>query len=276
MTWPCCWTPTATSTATRAWRRSCDAIDANVTTIAVTELPSAYQRLSMLLGSRPQVHVALGIHPLRAAGASALELRLFDRLIDQALWVGEVGLDFSRAGAATRDRQLRVFERILGHPRIDRKVLSVHSRGAERETIAMLAETRLTAVLHWYSGPVGLLDDALAAGLYFSINPAMLASKAGTRVIAALPRDRVLVETDGPHTKIGNQLARPADLPRIARDLAGAWGMPYDDTQRLLADNSRALLDSVSAGRRPDARQRVRPPRRARAGGAPAQSTLAV
>lgn len=253
-----------------------EATDAGVSTIAVTELPSAYQRLSMLLGSRPQVHVALGVHPLRAASASTVELRLFDRLVDQTAWVGEVGLDFSRAGVATRDRQMAVFERVLGHPKIDRKVLSVHSRGAEGETVAMLAETRLTAVLHWYSGPLRALDDALAAGLYFSVNPAMLASKTGMRVIGALPHDRVLVETDGPHTRIGSKVARPADVPRIVRDLAGAWGVPYDEAQARLAENATALLASVKAGRRPDARHRVRTSGRTPADVAPAQSSLAV
>ncbi len=32
----------------------------------------------------------------------------------------------------------------------------------------------VTAILHWYSGPLGTLERALAGGLYFSVNPAML------------------------------------------------------------------------------------------------------
>ena len=232
------------------------AAEASVTTVAVTELPSAYQRLSMLLGTRRDVRVALGLHPLRAAQVTALELRLFDRLVDDAQWIGEVGLDFSRVGAPTRSRQLRVFEHVLGHPRLDRKALSVHSRGAERETVEMLAETRTTAVLHWYSGPLAPLDDALAAGLYFSVNPAMLASKSGMRIIAALPHDRVLIETDGPHTKRNGRPAEPSHVPSILGDLAGAWGLRPDEARSVVEGNATRLIKTVSTGGRDDARRR--------------------
>lgn len=235
-----------------------EAADANVTTVAVTEMPSDFQRLSMLIGAWPHVHVALGLHPLRAARASALELRLFDRLLDQATWVGEVGLDFSRAGAATRDRQVEVFQHVLGYPGLDGKVLSVHSRGAERETIGMLAQTRVTAVLHWYSGPLRLVDDALAAGMYFSVNPAMLASRSGVRVIAALPHDRVLIETDGPHTKRNGRVVEPGHVPSIVRDLAGAWGLGADDAQARIEGNAKRLIATVAQGGRVDARRRRR------------------
>lgn len=234
------------------------AAHANVTTVAVTELPSACQRLAMLLGARRDVRVALGLHPLRAAQASALELRLFDRLVDDAEWIGEVGLDFSRVGAPTRRRQLRVFEHVLGHPRIARKVLSVHSRGAERETVEMLAETRATAVLHWYTGPLTPLDDALAAGMYFSVNPAMLASKSGMRVIRALPHDRVLIETDGPHTKRNGRPAEPCHVPSIATDLAGAWGLSPNEALSLLEGSAKRLIATVAKGGLADARRRRR------------------
>ncbi len=50
----------------------------------------------------------------------------------------------------------------------------------------------------WVSGPAKPIDTALAAGMYFSINPAMLTSKSGKRVLDAVPPDRILTETDGP------------------------------------------------------------------------------
>jgi TatD DNase family protein len=247
------------------------AADAGVTTVAVTELPSAFQRLSMLLSGRKDVRVALGLHPLRAREASALELRLFDRLVTQTQWVGEVGLDFSRVGASTRQRQLQVFEHVLACDNLHEKVLSVHSRGAEEETVDMLAAAQAIAVLHWYSGPLGPLDDALASGLYFSINPAMLASKRGMRIVAALPLDRVLIETDGPHTKVDGRPAEPSHVPRIARDLAGAWGSPPDEVLERIRDNASRLLERTlgddpgerPAGQRVDVHQPKKPTREA-------------
>src|SRR5205823_4430487 len=111
-----------------------------VITVAVTELPSRFQRLALRLGTRRLVRVALGIHPLRAGAASPLELALFTESLDQTDYVGEVGLDGSQAGRGSLRTQVKVFEHLLQQPRIKRKVLTVHSRGAEAETIERLGE----------------------------------------------------------------------------------------------------------------------------------------
>jgi TatD DNase family protein len=133
-----------------------------VVTVAVTELPSGFQRLALQLGKRKFVRVALGLHPMRAASASPLELALFTRLLDRTDYVGEVGLDGSRDGRATLRGQLKVFEHLLSQPRIKTKVLTVHSRGAEAETIQRLGQAGVTAILHWYSGALKHIDAAAA------------------------------------------------------------------------------------------------------------------
>jgi hypothetical protein len=66
-------------------------------------------------------------------------------------------------------------------------VVTVHSRGAEAVVIQGLRTAGVAAILHWYTGPLGLIEEALAAGLYFSINPAMLRAEKGRKVIAAVP-----------------------------------------------------------------------------------------
>src|SRR5207247_990882 len=101
-------------------------------------------------------------------------------------------------------------ERILSDKRVRGKVLSVHSRGAERETILRLAEAGVMAILHGYTGPLELVDSALAAGLYFSVHPAMLTNPHGPSLLDALPRDRVLTETDGPWTPFSGRPAEPS------------------------------------------------------------------
>ena len=87
----------------------------------------------------PLVRAALGIHPLRAAAIGSLELSLFGRLPSRTDYVGEIGLDRSREGRETFAAQRRVVERVLEHPETRKRVLTVHSRGAETEKIEMLA-----------------------------------------------------------------------------------------------------------------------------------------
>ncbi len=197
---------------------------ADVVTVAVTELPSRFQLLrTQLRGDR--VRIALGFHPLAVPRNVAHELSLFARFLERTDYVGEVGLDYSQHGRDSARRQRYVFERILSLPGMRTKVLTVHSRRAEKETVDLLAAFGVTAILHWYSGPHGQIERALAAGLYFSVNGAMLRSNNGRRIIAALPRDRVVTETDAPYTKTGSRPSEPRDVPAVVAELARAWSM---------------------------------------------------
>jgi TatD DNase family protein len=219
---------------------------ADVAIVAVTEDPDQYRRLKLRLGSRPDVEVALGLHPLHTASVRPADLARFLRMVPTAGWIGEVGLDFSPVGVATRREQLRVFDSVLTEAQPGRHPLTVHSRGAAHEVITRLTDARVPAVLHWYSGPLGLVDDALAAGLYFSINPAMVRAKRGTSLIAAVPPDRILLETDGPYAAIRKRPTRPDDLHDLVTVLARAWQQPADVVANLLRENFNSLMNSIA------------------------------
>jgi TatD DNase family protein len=241
--------------------RSLQVLDAaralKVAVVAVTELPSAYQRLALRLGRRDGVRLALGMHPLRVQLATPLELTLFTRLLDRTDYVGEIGLDGSRDGRSTLGAQRKVFEHLLEQPRIRSKVLTVHSRGAEAETIASLSAVGVTAILHWYTGAFRHAEAALEAGFYFSVNAAMLRSKKGSKLLALLPRDRVVTETDGPYVKTGRRPSAPADVPRIVADLAGVWSCTTEEAQQLIWTNMseiRAKAKQPATDRRPSDR----------------------
>jgi TatD DNase family protein len=178
---------------------------------------------------------------MRAARLRGDQLRRFSTLLADVDYVGEVGLDGSRDGRPTLAAQRQVFEHVLGSAGIAERVLSVHSRGAEAETIAALADAGVTAALHWYSGALKHVDRALDAGLYFSVNAAMLRSQKGSRLIRGLPRDRILTETDGPYVAVGARPAGPADVPGLVRDLAGAWSCDPEEVRERIWGNMAAL-----------------------------------
>lgn len=213
---------------------------AGVVTVAVTELPTAHKQLRVRLGNRPLARLAVGLHPLRAHHVTASERRLFLRELATTDYVGEVGLDFSREHPPKRT-QLDRFEWLLAQP-VDRKVTSLHSRGAEPELIRLLASRRLRGpVLHWYSGARSHVDGALDAGCYFSVNLPMVRSNKGRALLDALPRERVLTETDGPYAKNGRRESRPTDIPSLIEALARHWGLPPADAQQVVWDNMARL-----------------------------------
>lgn len=172
--------------------------------IGMTNLPSHFQMGQPHLKGFKHIRLALGMHPLLAT-ESKIEVPLFKILVDQTSYIGEIGLDFSKEGFATKDGQVAVLREVLSAIRGKKKIVSVHSRKAEKELLALLCEYEIeNVVFHWYSGPVDLIPDILAQGYYFSVNEAMCLSKNGRAIIEKIPRERLLTETDAPYNERTN------------------------------------------------------------------------
>ncbi len=131
--------------------------------------------------------------------------------------------------------------RILDAAGNGRALLSVHSRGAEAEVVQALGAARARGVLHWYSGALSQVDGALEQGLYFSVNASMLATQKGLRLLRALPRDRVLPESDGPFARVGRQRLTPVEIPALVRRIAELWGCDLDEAAAQVWSNMRAV-----------------------------------
>lgn len=216
---------------------------ADVLIIAVTQAPSVFHTLRNRLAGQRRVRVALGAHPLVVAQFPPLEWQLFAQYLDETTYIGEVGLDFSAQGAPTRTEQEQAFTRVLQHVAGRGKVLSIHSRRAEARVLELLTSHRVgPAIFHWYSGPLGVLDQVLAAGHACSINPAMVRSPNGQKVISRIPRNRLLVETDGPYVRVGQRPAEPADVGLVYDFLCAHWGCDQPTAIAQVYNNFRAIL----------------------------------
>lgn len=172
--------------------------------IGMTNLPSHFKiGQSHLIGYK-HIRLALGLHPLLAA-ENRKELTLFKRLVDQTSYIGEIGLDFSREGIVTKNEQISVLREVLATIKGKKKIVSVHSRNAEKELLDMLCEFEIKNVIfHWYSGPVDLIPSIIERGFYFSINESMCRSKNGQSIIGKIPREIILTETDAPYNNRTN------------------------------------------------------------------------
>ncbi len=214
-----------------------------VAAVAVTSTPRGFEALRRRLGSERRVRLALGVHPLRASTLNEADWRVFERCVIETSYVGEVGLDFSPEGRATRTAQERTFRRVLRTVAGRRQLLTVHSRGAERSVLDLLTESGVgPAVFHWYSGPLKVLDGLLEAGHYCSFNPAMVRSKKGQEIIRRVPRDHVLAETDGPFVKLGRRRATPSDVRIVYEYLSELWQEPVGTVVGVLFQNFTSLL----------------------------------
>lgn len=169
--------------------------------IGMTNLPSHFRMGYPHLKYYKHIRLAIGLHPLLVAD-NPRELLLFKQLVDQTSFIGEIGLDFSKDGIETRNKQISVLRSILASLKGKRKIVSVHSRKAEKELLELLCEyDTKNVVFHWYSGAIDIIPFILERGYYFSINEAMCNSKNGRTIIDIIPRDRILTETDAPYNE---------------------------------------------------------------------------
>jgi TatD DNase family protein len=211
--------------------------------VAVTNLPSHFAVAADRLRGNKFVSAALGMHPLFAA-QGVRELAAFKRMAPHSHFIGEVGLDFSREGIASKTIQERVFEEILGAVRDRPRFISLHSRGAEAAVLEGLRRHCIkAAVFHWFSGSARILQDVFSEGHFVSINPAMLSSTSGQQVIAKSPRERILVESDGPFTEFQGQVCRPTSVALVYENLASLWHV----SQETVVSQIKLNFDSIIA-----------------------------
>lgn len=143
-----------------------------------------------------------GVHPHGAAEAGeAWEARLRALLAHpRCVAIGEAGLDYYYDNAP-RAVQRRVFEQQLGIAAELGLPVVVHSREADADTLDLIrAAPDARGALHCFDGGRELLDGALAAGWYISFSGLVSFKRYdGAALVAAVPADRLLVETDSPY-----------------------------------------------------------------------------
>ena len=172
--------------------------------IGMTNAPSHFQMGYQHVKNFKRIRLALGFHPLLAHELQD-ELPLFEQLIDKTSYVGEIGLDFSREGIATKEIQIKSLERILSILSGKNKIISVHSRKAEPMLLSLLKAYNVKNVIfHWYTGDLSLIPDILNEGYFFSINEAMISNAKGKKIIDIIPSSRILTETDSPFNRRSN------------------------------------------------------------------------
>lgn len=212
--------------------------------LSVTTTPSAWLQTQALSAAYPRIRTALGLHP-QLAGERLAELSLFDRLLPQARYVGEVGLDGSAECKHFWDQQLSVFDHVLASCAFaGGRVLTIHSRNAATDVLDALQRHAGygVAILHWFSGTRKELLRAASMDCWFSVGDAMARSKKGRELMALMPSNRVLTETDGPFVRHHGSPIMPGQTDKVISFLSQQWSLDEIATRMLVVDNFRRLV----------------------------------
>ena len=220
--------------------------DLPIKTISVTNSPNFFEPNAKLFSGLNNIRIALGMHP-ELIGQFHRHTDIFENYIHDTKYIGEIGLDGSKDFKPTFDLQIQIFKKILSIIKSsDNKILTVHTRNAATKSIELLNEylnqTNCKVILHWFTGNLNQIKQALDCGYFFSINHKMLSSIRGIELISYIPDDRLLTETDAPFTFDQIVTNRLSSLNLTVKKLAEIRNRDYDEVKHLVFNNFKNIL----------------------------------
>lgn len=225
-------------------------IDAHrIVTVAVAMDTESYDQTKALAERSAYIRPVFGVHPWEAP-RYADHLAALDPWLEETPMIGEAGLDFHFVeDKSLHDSQRRVFaHECEWAARLD-KPMNLHTKGAEREVLETLrCHGVKNSIVHWYSGPRDLVEEYLALGCYFTVGVEVLTSTAIEQITAAIPIDRLLLETDNPggYDWLFGSPGMPVVLLDVLAKVADLRGIDVDRLETRLADNWQQLQERVA------------------------------
>ncbi|MGI0037241.1 MAG: TatD family hydrolase [Nitrososphaera sp.] len=216
------------------------------------DVATSIKGLELFKQERDIVKNFAGIHPEAASREDLDEFKaLFSLNVDKIDGVGEIGLDrtYDERGIAPYDKQKLVFAAMLQLAESKSKPVSIHSRKALDDILSILPSYNLRGVLlHWFAGSKKQLAQAADMGLYVAFGPALVYSDDKKVLLQNTPRERILVETDGPVTFshcFENLPASPTSfLVSVVSAAARVVSLDFDELVSVLEKNSLSYLST--------------------------------
>ncbi|MBN1152635.1 MAG: TatD family hydrolase [Dehalococcoidia bacterium] len=200
------------------------------------------------------VFPAIGVHPCHLAGLDTAmierELGYVEDHLNQAVAIGEVGLDYHKRTLAevSRETQQEVFRALLSMAAAKSCPVLVHSRYAWTDALRLVLESGVrNVVFHWFTGFSSVLHAIMEAGFYVSATPATEYHEEHRRAVKAVSAAHLLLETDTPvwYGRSTRYESRPADVIRSLRAVATL----RDETEEALAERTtRAAMRLLGRG----------------------------
>ena len=218
---------------------------------------------------------SVGVHPDNEGIAEPSVQDLLSRAaLARVVAIGETGLDYygmedRKGGRSIADLEWQR-ERFRTHIRAARacaKPLVIHTRSAADDTLAILREegegeggsggsggtgNRAGGVFHCFTESADMARAALDLGYYISFSGIITfkSAQALRDVVALVPLDRLLIETDSPYlapVPYRGKTNNPSYVPWVAQQVASVRGMAVEDVARITSQNFDALFTGVVA-----------------------------
>lgn len=212
-------------------------------------------RASLQLAERyPFVWAAVGIHPSELDTARPDDIDTLRELYahPKAVAIGEIGLDY-HYDTAPREVQRDWLRRQLAlAAELDAPVI-LHDRESHEDMLSLLREFRPKGVVHCFSGSVEMMREVVSLGLFIGLGGATTFKNARRplEVAAAVPADRLLLETDAPYmapVPYRGQRCESGMIAQTAETIARQRGCGVDELLRQTEENVYTLFPKIRRG----------------------------
>jgi TatD DNase family protein len=224
--------------------------------VAICDRLDRYPAVRAIAGGHADIWCSVGVHPHYAKDFPDLTALELVKLADdpKVVGVGETGLD-QHYGYSDLDVQVRVFSEHIAAAQETGLPLIIHTREADDLTGDLLerafAAKPFRMLMHCYTGGERLAQRSAALGAWFSVS-GILSFKAADdvrKVIAGLPLERIILETDCPYLAPVPHRGRrcePAYVKDVAKALGDLRGLSIEETAELTTRNALRLFEKVT------------------------------
>lgn len=196
------------------------------------------------------LYAAVGIHPENCgdfAPAMTDGLRALAKA-PKVVAIGEIGLDYYWAENPPRELQQEVLRRQLALAQELHLPVIIHDRDAHADTLAIVREfPQVTGVFHCFAGSVEMAQALIKMGWMLSFNGAATFknAKKAPEVIAAVPLEKLMIETDAPYlTPVPHRGERndSSYVRFVAEKIAEIKGISAEKVEKATWENGKAFF----------------------------------
>lgn len=196
------------------------------------------------------VYAAVGIHPENCADFVPEQIDTLRQMAKapKVVAIGEIGLDYYWAENPPKELQQEVLRRQLRLAEELNLPVIIHDRDAHGDTMAIVREfPRVKGVFHCFAGSVEMAHELLKMGWMLSFNGAATFknAKKAPDVIAAVPLEKLMIETDAPYlTPVPHRGARndSSYVGLVAEKIAQIKGLTPEEVEQATWENGRRFF----------------------------------
>jgi TatD DNase family protein len=223
--------------------------------VTICDKVSSFEAVHAVAMAHDDIWCTVGTHPHEAKENPSLTAESLIALAgrDKVVGIGETGLDYYY-DLSPREVQRQVFAEHIKAAQATGLPLVVHTRDADDDMWSLLEEGHarqpFKLLLHCYTSGAELARKAAAIGAYFSVSGIATFKQASEvrAVIADMPADRIIVETDCPYlapVPLRGRRCEPAFLPHILAKLAEIRGWTLEEAEARTEDAFFRLFDRI-------------------------------